>query len=109
MKTRFRLVRRGLRGGIFYCVDSVTGQRHDLGQLRPPTQNYVLKIDVGADACTSIPVISNCSRQDVRRVTLAKSNGRMLRALTHSLDWCEAKMNEQNMSSVVPIIGVTQL
>jgi hypothetical protein len=27
MKTRFRLIRRGLRGGAFYCVDRQTGKR----------------------------------------------------------------------------------
>lgn len=30
MKTRFRLMRRGLRGDIYYCVDTQTGQRVSL-------------------------------------------------------------------------------
>lgn len=30
MKARFRLVRRGSRGGIFYCLDTVTLQRVSL-------------------------------------------------------------------------------
>lgn len=30
MRTRYRLIRRGIRGGIFYCVDSVTGKRTSL-------------------------------------------------------------------------------
>src|ERR1700691_2271316 len=30
MKTRFRLMRRGLRGGAFYCVDTTTGKRASL-------------------------------------------------------------------------------
>ena len=30
MKDRFRLIQRGLRGGIFYCVDSQTGKRQSL-------------------------------------------------------------------------------
>src|SRR5689334_25076282 len=30
MKTRYRLIRRGHRGGGFYCVDSVTGKRTSL-------------------------------------------------------------------------------
>lgn len=30
MKTRYRLIRRGLRGGAFYCVDTVTGKRTSL-------------------------------------------------------------------------------
>src|SRR5260370_42527235 len=31
IKNRFRLMQRGLRGGIFYCVDSSTGKRESLG------------------------------------------------------------------------------
>jgi len=27
MKTRYRLIRRGLRSGAFYCVDTKTGKR----------------------------------------------------------------------------------
>ena len=30
MKTRYRLIRRGSRGGAFYCVDSLTGKRASL-------------------------------------------------------------------------------
>ncbi len=30
MKTRFRLIRRGVRGGAFYCVDTQTGKRTSL-------------------------------------------------------------------------------
>ena len=30
MKTRYRLVFRGHRGGMFYCVDKVTGKRTSL-------------------------------------------------------------------------------
>jgi integrase len=31
MKQRYRLVRRGIRGGKFYCLDRVTGKRTSLG------------------------------------------------------------------------------
>jgi integrase len=31
MKTRYRLIRRGSRGGKFYCVDTATGRRASLG------------------------------------------------------------------------------
>ena len=31
MKTRYRLIRRGNRGGAFYCVDTKTGKRTSLG------------------------------------------------------------------------------
>jgi len=30
MKTRYRLIRRGIRGGAFYCVDNMTGKRTSL-------------------------------------------------------------------------------
>jgi integrase len=30
MKTRYRLIRRGIRGGTFYCVDTKTGKRTSL-------------------------------------------------------------------------------
>ncbi|MBI4661544.1 MAG: hypothetical protein HY735_22200 [Verrucomicrobia bacterium] len=31
MKTRYRLIRRGIRNGAFYCVDTNTGKRTSLG------------------------------------------------------------------------------
>ena len=31
MKTRYRLIRRGIRGGLYYCVDTKTGKRTSLG------------------------------------------------------------------------------
>jgi hypothetical protein len=30
MKTRYRLIRRGVRNGAFYCVDTTTGKRTSL-------------------------------------------------------------------------------
>src|ERR1035441_9900421 len=30
MKTRYRLTSRGIRGGMFYCVDKITGKRTSL-------------------------------------------------------------------------------
>ncbi len=33
MKTRYRLIRRGSRGGAFYCVDTETGKRSSLGTI----------------------------------------------------------------------------
>lgn len=30
MKTRYRLTSRGIRGGMFYCVDKITGKRISL-------------------------------------------------------------------------------
>ncbi len=33
VKTRYRLIRRGNRGGAFYCVDTETGSRSSLGTI----------------------------------------------------------------------------
>jgi hypothetical protein len=33
VKTRYRLIRRGSRGGAFYCVDTETGKRSSLGAI----------------------------------------------------------------------------
>jgi hypothetical protein len=33
MKPRYRLIRRGIRSGAFYCVDSHTGKRTSLGKI----------------------------------------------------------------------------
>jgi integrase len=33
MKTRYRLIRRGLRGNAYYCVDTQTGKRFSLGTV----------------------------------------------------------------------------
>ncbi len=35
MKNRFRLVRRGTRGGTFYCYDRKTRKRSSLGTSGP--------------------------------------------------------------------------
>ena len=33
MKKRYRLIRRGTRGGTYHCVDSQTGSRTSLGKI----------------------------------------------------------------------------
>jgi hypothetical protein len=33
MKARYRLIRRGTRGGAYYCVDTKTGKRTSLGEM----------------------------------------------------------------------------
>ncbi len=43
MKTRFRLMSRGARGGAYYCVDSLTGKRTSLGTVdRDAAEQIVL-------------------------------------------------------------------
>ncbi len=42
MKNRFRLIQRGLRGGMFYCVDSETGRRETLGTKNPDEASQIV-------------------------------------------------------------------
>ena len=61
MKTRFRLIRRNIRGGIFYCVDTTTGKRTSLG-----TQSE--------DEATQIVLAKNQAlRQPVLNLHIAKA------------------------------------
>lgn len=61
MKTRYRLISRGSRGGRFYCVDKTTGKRTSLG-----TTN--------ADAARQlIEARNNSQRQPVLNLQIAKA------------------------------------
>jgi hypothetical protein len=42
MKNRFRLMRRGIRGGAFYCVDTHTGKRTSLGTTDEEAAEQIL-------------------------------------------------------------------
>ena len=46
MKTRYRLTSRGIRGGMFYCVDKITGKRTSLQTTN--NQSSVLPSDTSA-------------------------------------------------------------
>jgi integrase len=43
MKTRYRLIRRGHRGGAFYCVDTRTGKRTSLGTRDEDTAKQLIE------------------------------------------------------------------
>jgi integrase len=43
MKARYRLIRRGIRGGGFYCVDNTTGKRTSLGTSNPDEAQQILQ------------------------------------------------------------------
>lgn len=61
MKARYRLTRRGSRGGTFYCVDSKTGNRHSLHTT-------------SADAARQIVEAKNqAERQPVLNLQIAKA------------------------------------
>jgi integrase len=61
MKTRYRLIRRGIRGNKFYCVDTATGKRTSLG-----TSNE-------DDATQVIAAKNNSERQPVLNLQIAKA------------------------------------
>ena len=43
MKARYRLIRRGIRGGAFYCVDSTTCKRTSLGTTNPDEAQQIIE------------------------------------------------------------------
>ena len=43
MKTRFRLTCRGIRGGMFYCVDNATGKRTSLQTTNPDEARQIVE------------------------------------------------------------------
>ena len=43
MKARYRLIRRGSRGGAFYCVDTRTGKRTSLGTENEDSARQILQ------------------------------------------------------------------
>lgn len=61
MKLRFRLIRRNIRGGKFYCVDTLTGKRTSLG-----TQNE-------DEATQLIQAKNQALRQPVLNLHIAKA------------------------------------
>src|SRR5580692_7946684 len=61
MKTRYRLICRGIRGGAYYCVDSTTGKRTSLGTTNAD------------DAQQIVEAKNNSERQPVLNLQIAKA------------------------------------
>ena len=61
MKTRYRLICRGIRGGAYYCVDTQTGKRTSLGTTNAD------------DAKQIIEAKNNSERQPVLNLQIAKA------------------------------------
>jgi integrase len=61
MKTRYRLIRRGIRGGLYYCVDTKTGKRTGLG------------VSDEDEACQIIAARNNSERQPALNLQIARS------------------------------------
>ena len=61
MKTRYRLICRGIRGGAYYCVDTQTGKRTSLGTTNAD------------DAKQIVEARNNSERQPVLNLQIAKA------------------------------------
>jgi integrase len=61
MKTRYRLIRRGIRGNKFYCVDTTTGKRTSLGTANEDEAKQV------------IAAKNNSERQPILNLQIAKA------------------------------------
>jgi integrase len=55
MKTRYRLTRRGIRGGMFYCVDKTTGKR---ASLNTTDEDAAMQIVEARNAAERQPVLN---------------------------------------------------
>jgi integrase len=80
MKIRYRLIRRGIRGGLFYCVDTKTSKRTSLG------------ITNEDDARQIIEAKNNSERQPILNLQIAKAylagsdNGITTRTWQHAIE-----------------------
>jgi len=80
MKTRYRLICRGIRGGAYYCVDTQTGKRTSLGTTNAD------------DAQQIIAAKNNSERQPVLNLQIAKAylarsdNGIKTRTWQHAIE-----------------------
>lgn len=61
MKTRYRLIRRGIRSGAFYCVDTKTGKRESLGSATQDEAQQILEAK------------NNAQRQPILNLQIAKA------------------------------------
>src|SRR5438874_1438 len=80
MKTRYRLIRRGVRGGAFYCVDNNTGKRTS---LRTGSEDEARQI---------VEAKNQAERQPVLNLQIAKAylagtdNGITTRTWQHAIE-----------------------
>jgi len=100
MKARYRLMRRGIRGGKFYCVDTATGKRTSLGTgnedeaeqivqaknqaLRQPVLN--LQIAKAYLAGTDNAINTRTWQQAIEAVTATKQGANQYRWQTAAKD-----------------------
>jgi hypothetical protein len=73
MKTRYRLTCRGIRGGMFYCVDKTTGKRTSLKTTSPD------------EAQQMVEAKNQAERQPMLNLQISKSPRRIWQAQTMGL------------------------
>ncbi len=78
MKKRYRLIRRGLRGGTFYCVDSKTKKRISLGKASEDEAQQI------------IDAKNQAERQPMLNLQIAKAYLSGTDAETSSRTWAKA-------------------
>ena len=78
MKARYRLIRRGNRGGAFYCVDSETGKRSSLGAVTEDEARQIVEAKKFKTFQDGLAKTAKMSKLAAGKVTLqiADQNGR---------------------------------
>lgn len=80
MKTRYRLIRRGVRGGGFYCVDNTTGKRTS---LRTASEDEARQIVEAKNQAERQPVLN---LQIAKAYLAGSDNGINVRTWQHAIE-----------------------
>ncbi len=108
MKTRYRLIRRGLRGGAFYCVDTTTGKRTS---LRTGSEEEARQVIEAKNQALRQPVLN---LQIAKAYLAGTDNGVATRTWQHALDALIAMKQGNNQlrwrtaakdKAFVPLLG----
>jgi hypothetical protein len=80
MKTRYRLIRRGVRGGAFYCVDNNTGKRTS---LRTGSEDEAIQIVEAKNQAERQPILN---LQIAKAYLAGSDNGITTRTWQHAIE-----------------------
>jgi len=80
MKTRYRLIRRGVRGGGFYCVDNNTGKRTS---LRTGSEDEAIQIVQAKNQAERQPILN---LQIAKAYLAGSDNGITTRTWQHAIE-----------------------
>jgi integrase len=92
MKTRYRLIRRGTRGGTFYCVDIKTGKRNS---LQTGNEDEARQIINAKNQALRQPVLN---MQIAKAYLYGTDNGIATRTWQHALDALIASKKGENQN-----------